>query len=293
VTGYRFAAWMLAAGAWAALLGGCAIRKIEIPGAKPMFPEGAVISSKTGKAVSLDELIDELSKVRVVFIGEKHTLAAHHEAQLTLIKKMVNQDPDLLVGMEMFDRSYQGILDQWRFGKLERETFLRRTHWYANWKYDFALYSDILDCIKTNRLRLIGLNIPFHIPPKIAVGGIDTLLPEEKKYLPKQIDTSNASHRAYVQQVFSEHRVRGRRDFEHFYQAQCVWEETMAETIAENLGGHRMIVLTGNGHIIHKFGIPDRVYRRGKTEFRTIYLLPAGTEAEMSFADYIWVTPSR
>ncbi|EFK94918.1 protein containing DUF399, partial [sediment metagenome] len=260
---------------------------------KPAFSEGAVISSKTGKAISFEELIDELSKVRVIFIGEKHTLAAHHEVQLAIIKRMYLKDPDLLVGMEMFDRSYQGILEQWRCGKLEQKDFLQKTHWYANWKYDFALYSDILDYIKRNHIRLIGLNIPFHIPPKIAVGGIDALLPEEKRYLPKQIDTSNASHRAYVQQVFSEHRMRGRQDFEHFYQAQCVWEEIMAETIAENLGGHRMIVLAGNGHIIHKFGIPDRVVRRKKNEIRTIYLLPAGTEAELSIADYIWVTSSR
>jgi uncharacterized iron-regulated protein len=81
--------------------------------------------------------------------------------------------------------------------------------------------------------------------------------------------------------------------FDYFYLVQCVWEEAMAETIAHHLGSDGMIVLAGNGHIIHKFGIPDRVYSRTKADFRTIYLASAGSQAELSYADYVWVTPSK
>ena len=73
--------------------------------------------------------------------------------------------------------------------------------------------------------------------------------------------------------------------------AQCVWEEIMAESIALNLKGGRMIVLAGNGHIIKKFGVPDRAYHRTRATFKTIYLATIGSVAEQSYADYIWVTP--
>ena len=52
-----------------------------------------------------------------------------------------------------------------------------------------------------------------------------------------------------------------------------------------------MVVLVGNGHIIRKFGIPDRAFDRTGACFRTLLLAPAGSKAKLSFADYIWVTP--
>ncbi len=137
------------------------------------------------------------------------------------------------------------------------------------------------------------MNIPFHIPPKISVGGIENLSDDEKKYLPKQLNTSNPDHRAYVEDIFKNHHIRGRENFEYFYMAQCVWEDTMAESITNNLKGNIMVVLVGNGHIIRKFGIPDRAYNLTKASFKTVFLAPAGSETELSNGDYIWVTPAN
>ncbi|MBW1833477.1 MAG: ChaN family lipoprotein, partial [Deltaproteobacteria bacterium] len=190
--------------------------------------------------------------------------------------------------------SYQQILYLWSDGELNEKEFMEKMHWYANWRFDFELYKDILLFLKNNRIRIVGLNLPFHIPPKIAIGGIESLSDDEKKNLPKEIDTSNVGHKAYLEKIFEEHKVKGREKFENFYMAQCVWEEMMAESISQNLKGNPMIVLVGNGHIVHKFGIPDRAFRRTEASFKTIFLAPAGSgaEAELSFADYIWVTPS-
>ena len=54
-----------------------------------------------------------------------------------------------------------------------------------------------------------------------------------------------------------------------------------------------MVVLVGNGHIIQKFGIPNRAFARNPAAFKTIYLAPVGGEAELSWADYLWVTPDQ
>jgi len=70
-----------------------------------------------------------------------------------------------------------------------------------------------------------------------------------------------------------------------------VWEDAMAEMIAQNLKNDVMVVLAGNGHIQFKYGIPDRAYKRTGASFRTIYLAPAGDVVELDIADYIWVTP--
>lgn len=52
-----------------------------------------------------------------------------------------------------------------------------------------------------------------------------------------------------------------------------------------------MVVLAGNGHIMRKFGIPNRAFARNAAPFKTIYLAPVGGEAELSWADFLWITP--
>lgn len=257
------------------------------------FQENTIISGSTGQPVTFDEMIADLQKAQIVYIGEVHTNPDHHRIQLQILKQLQRLHPTLSVGMEMFDTSYQPRLDRWANGELEEQPFLEQVHWYANWKFRFSLYRDILDFIKKKKVRLVGLNIPFHIPPKISTGGIDSLRPEEAKYLPASIDYSDDAHRAYVKEIFESHRIPGRNDFDRFYAAQCVWEDGMAESIAQGLNDAPMIVMVGNGHIIHKFGIPNRAFKRTGAAFRTVYLTQAGGEADRTYADYIWVTPFR
>jgi uncharacterized iron-regulated protein len=64
----------------------------------------------------------------------------------------------------------------------------------------------------------------------------------------------------------------------------------MADTIARHLSSGKMLVLAGNGHILRKFGIPNRAFKRTKAEYRTLYIAEAGGDIELSAADYIWIS---
>jgi uncharacterized iron-regulated protein len=274
------------------LFSGCAAtsKKLMITDIKQAFPEGTIISAQLKQSISFETMVENLNKVQVIYVGERHVEKSHHDIQLKVIKSLYETNPALCVGMEMFDKTYQHVLDQWAADQLDETEFLKKTHWYANWRYRFDLYRDILLFIRENNIELVGLNIPFHIPSKIAVGGLENLLDDDKKYLPEHIDTDIEPHRLYVEKIFEEHRTRGRENFETFYEAQCVWEDTMAEVIAAHQCEGPIVVLAGNGHIIYKFGIPNRAFQLKPIPFKTIYPVPAGTTAELDYADYIWVT---
>lgn len=277
-----------------AVLWGCAAvpGKLTVNGISKTFGAGTIISTRSGTPVSFEELIDNLSTVRVIYVGESHTDPAHHQIQLKIIESLYERYPKLMVGMEMFDRSYQPVLDRWSSGLMEQEEFVQQTHWYANWRYNYELYVDILNFIKAKRIRLVGLNLPFHIPPKIRIGGIESLNECEKRYLPKEINTTNAAHKSYLEGIFEQHQGRVRNNFESFYLTQCVWEEVMADSLASHLKQDIMVVLAGNGHIIRKFGIPDRAFRRTNAPFQTVYPASPGATVERDYADYIWVAPA-
>lgn len=256
------------------------------------YPIGTIVSGATGHPVTIDALVDDLAKASVIYIGEEHPNTAHHEIQLDLIRRLHKRVPDLAIGMEMFDFRYDMILDLWSAGEMERDSLIRKTHWYANWKWDYDLYADIFDYVRDNNIRLVGLNIPFHIPSRVRIGGMDGLLEDDRRYLPASVDLGNSAHRAYVEEIFNRHpHFKGDAAFDFFYEAQCVWEDTMAESVAGKMGDSPMVVLAGNGHIIKKFGIPDRAHSRSGAPFRTVYLARAGQEVELDYGDYLWVTP--
>lgn len=279
---------------FALIICGCALspnKKLMIKDSDMKFSEGTIISARTKGPVSYDEFVADLKEARFVYIGEIHTAKSHHDIQLKIIRELYSYNPNIAVGMEMFDRTYQQILNEWTEGSLDRKTFINKTHWYASWKFDFDLYGDIFEFLKEKKIRIVGLNVPFHIPPKIATGGIESLSGYEKRHLPENIDTSNTIKKKYVQEVFKMHRIKGMDNFDNFYMAQSVWDETMAETAFLNVKNDVMIVLAGNGHVL-RFGIPERVFARNNLPFRNVYLAPAGSTADISHVDYIWVTSS-
>jgi uncharacterized iron-regulated protein len=274
-------------------IGGCAVtpKTLSIKDNPTRLMENTILKTATLSAVSHEQLIADLADARVVYVGESHTNPAHHVIQLEVIKALVQTTAHLTIGMEMFDHTYQPVLDQWTAGELDQTDFVEKTHWYANWRFDFGLYRDILEFAKEKGLRVIALNVPFYIPSRIRVGGLASLSKTDRMHLPDIIDTNDADHRTYLEEIFNLHAFRGRDTFDFFYEAQCTWEDAMAEAVANNLGSGKMVVLAGNGHIIRKFGIPDRAFARSHASFKTIYLAPVGGEAQLSWADYLWVTP--
>ena len=274
-------------------LGGCAGRG---PGVSvensDTFPIGAIICTGQEREVTFEEMIDDLVTARIVYVGESHTNPAHHAFQLEILKALHQRHPDMAVGMEMFAQPYQEVLSRWSTGLLSEERFLALTHWYANWRHDFSLYRDQLLYIREHGIPLVALNLEFHIPSRIAAGGLDSLLPYQAEQIPDRVDLTNSRHREFVRNAYDSHgkHVRGRYDFEDFYAAQVVWDEAMAEAVARSIDRRVMIVFAGRGHIAYYFGIPERAHHRTGLEYRTVLPQMAGETIDFSVADYLWIS---
>jgi uncharacterized iron-regulated protein len=269
-------------------------KQLTVKSTGDTFPVGTIVEARTGEPITYERLLQDLAGVRVIYVGETHTNREHHLIQTRLIDALHEKHPDLSVGMEMFDHRYDAVLAQWSAGELNREAFIEKSHWYARcagWGFTFDLYAPIFDAIKAEGIRLVGLNVPFWIPSEIRAGGLASLLPDERRLVAAEIDMGNAAHRAYLESVFQENAHRDMLSFNFFYEVQCTWEDTMAESIARKLGKSSMVVIIGNGHIQYKYGVPNRAHARNPVPFRTIYLAGVGSEVDLDLADYIWVAP--
>ncbi|MCF8106008.1 MAG: ChaN family lipoprotein [Desulfohalobiaceae bacterium] len=266
----------------------------KIKGSPAEFRPGRIIDLASGQAIAFSDLINRLQAKDLVFIGEVHDHAEHHLIQVQILQRLLNDRPRSAVGIEFLPHTAQPAVDRYLDREITESAFLEQAGWKDNWGFPFHLYRPIFHLIREQGQALSALNAPHEVVRKVARKGLSGLKAKERRLLAKSINLDNEQHRAYVREAF-ENQAHGQlKNFGYFYQAQCAWEETMAEIIAacRQPQAAKMVVLSGNGHIIYKFGIPDRVQRRVETDLATLLLKPLNDSLiiDPKEADFVWLT---
>ncbi len=250
---------------------------------------------ETDNTRTFDEIVAGLLDKRVVYIGEGHTSYEDHLLQLEIIRALHAHDPRLAIGMEMFPRQSQAVLDRYVAGEIDEKTFLKESHYFQVWRYDYRLYRDILSFARHNQLPVIGLNLEKEIVNQVfRQGGGGGLDEEQAERLPPDRKLDEAGYRERLQLAYIMHRAQSQQgNFSGFLQAQALWDETMAEAITAYLEAHpedRMVVIAGRGHVDRVNAIPPRVARRLPVS-QAVVANSIGLLSEYESADYLFFSP--
>jgi uncharacterized iron-regulated protein len=225
-----------------------------------------------GQTFTLEDVTAQLTARRIVLVGEHHTDAKHHQAQLAVIRHLVAAGRPVAVGMEMFRSDSQPYLDAWVAGQLDTQEF---KHVYDdNWNFPWDLYRPILDFAREHGLPVIGLNVPRGITRRVAREGFDALSPEERGDLPFVTCDVSDDYRDFIRQAYGAHG-HGQMNFDHFCEAQLVWDKSMAYNALQFVNdhpGHTIVVLAGAGHV-RRGGIPAQLAKM--TTLPPLVILPA------------------
>lgn len=263
-------------------------------GVSGQFKVGQIVEMETGKVLSFDEFIAHMASYEVIFAGEVHDNPEHHLIQAQILQALMSGYGRIDVGMEFFQSPQQGIIDRYLTGDITELAFIEEVDWERTWGFPYHYYRPLILLAKMGGSRLLALNAPPGIVKKVARGGLDSLDADEREKISDTIDLSHEAHRAYVRRVYEGHSHGELENFEFFYQAQCVWEDTMAHHLASYLQGDhsKIIVFAGNGHIVEKFGIPERTMSRVPVSMVTVMPHPVkGVESlGRRIADFIWLT---
>ncbi len=267
--------------------------------------------SKTGD-LSPQEVIQDLAEANVVYLGETHDNPEDHKAQLAIIQQLYQQDPRMAIGMEMFQRPYQPVLEKFLQGKLTEAALRKESQYEKRWGYPWENYAPILRFAKEKQLPVLALNTPSEVTQRVSRRGLRSLRRSDKKFIPprSEIRMNNRLYRKAMKEVYAgfhrevfhkKDKAKGRQRFERFYQAQVLWDETMADAVTQFLRTNPksyVVVLAGQGHIAYGYGIPSRVARRINTAslkaiVQRSVLLNAAEETPpppSRMADYFWNT---
>jgi aminopeptidase N len=236
-----------------------------------------LVDGRSGGAGSRERMYDDVASVPMVFVGESHTHPGHHAEQLRILRAVrERRRGPVLLGMEMFERPFQPVLDDWSRGALSEPEFLRRSGWFEKWGTDWALYRDLLLYARDNGIRVVALNAERAVVSAIGRQGLDGIPPWMRAKIPQDIDTTDEAHRRSIREVTAAHPGMALTDerFERFYAAQVTWDETMAESavlaLREAGPDACIVVLAGGMHVQGFHAIPERARRRNGLDYRTV-----------------------
>jgi uncharacterized iron-regulated protein len=242
------------------------------------FSAGSAVTFKSvlrvsdGRVITFEEMVRELGRIDMVFVGEDHVKGRHHKAQLDIITALYGKRISLAIGLEMFRAENQEVLNRWVKGGLDTGVFIKT--YYENWNFPWPLYRDIFVYSREKRMPMIGLNVPENISRKVSAGGFKSLTPEEMKELPPGISCDiDEKYMKFIKRAYEGHG-RTEKSFLNFCEAQMVWDKTMAWRLIgykKKNPSRTVVVLAGAGHS-WKHGIPAQVKR--ESQYRSAVILP-------------------
>lgn len=259
--------------------------------------EPGIYATDTGEKLTEEQLLDLLAAHQYVVVGEHHDDAWHHEIQARVLRGVAERVDEVALGMEMFQRPFQGPLDAYVAGELDEAQMLEQAEWNERWGFGTDMYRPLWRFAREHSAPLIALNAPRELSRKISEVGLDGLKDAERADIP-ELNLDDEAHRKYVRRAFEQHDMEMSDErFERFYTAQVLWDETMANTAVEFVHANpqidTMLIVAGGAHAHRGFGIPPRIERR--TDADAVTLQPV-TDAQSTTmeqvteaADYVWI----
>jgi uncharacterized iron-regulated protein len=235
-----------------------------------------VFDNARGGFTDFEMMLADVARADVVFVGEQHDDVNTHRLELAILEGLARRREQVIVSLEMFERDAREPLDHFLTGHLAEDEFLKVSRPWPRYKTD---YKPLVDFAIAKQWPVVAANVPRPLASEVSKGGLTVLdaktgddralfardlqCPTDDDYF-KRFGEAMGGHPAEGATVAQQREMT-----ERFYFAQCVKDETMAESIAEAYTaaaapGRRPLVVHYNGAFHSDFttGTASRVIRR-------------------------------
>ncbi|MEN2282792.1 ChaN family lipoprotein [Algoriphagus sp. SE2] len=203
--------------------------------------------SNKGKKLDFKDVVKLANKADVTFFGELHNNSLAHWLQLQLLKEMAENNPELVLAAEFFERDDQLNIDEWFAGKMTEKNFETEAKLWNNYKTD---YRPLMEFAKDHQLKFIASNVPRKYASLVSRSGIvslDSLSSDAKTYmaiLPFEIDMTMPGYVAMKDMMHG-----GPMNTDFMVQAQALKDATMSESLFSTISeGKKILHINGSYH---------------------------------------------
>ncbi len=262
-----------------------------------------VYKSDDNRFSDFEAMLAEIARADVAFVGEQHDDPATHRIERAILEGVARRRGNVIVALEMFERDTQPALDEYLAGRMNEEDFLSASRPWPRYVTD---YRPLVEFARVHGWRVVASNAPRRIAAQVSRDGLAAARSASEAE-PKLVASEFSCPRDNYFKRFAEAMGNGHPGAHHsgrdekqtdkeleeerqaaldrFYYAQCVKDETMAESITNALGAPEMrsngqsgpLVIHFNGafHSDYRQGAASRAIRRApKSNVKVISVVP-------------------
>ena len=256
----------------------CASPRVRKGVAPAAVPSAAlrVYHSPSARFVSFDALAAAVAGADVAYFGEQHDDPETHFAEFALLEAVGRRRDGVVLSLEMFERDVQPALDDYLAGLASEGDFLSRSRPWERYATD---YRAMVQLARARGWPVVAANVPRPVASAVSRNGLaalDSLPPAARVHAAREISCPrDAYYERFAEQMKGHGTANPRAPSDsaaagamvwRFYEAQCVKDETMAESIAAALAraasGALVVHYDGAFHSDYGLGTVARGRRR-------------------------------
>lgn len=238
----------------------------------PSYTPHRVYDTRKKQFIDFETLASRLAGADLVFVGEQHDDPATHRMELALLEGIARRRDSVTLALEMFERDVQPLLDRYLGGGATEAELIEGGRPWKNYAGD---YRPLVELARSRGWPVIASNAPRPLASLVSragLAGLDTVsadlrpnaaarlaCPEDDYYRKFAAVMGDMASHGPAGSTPDEGRVRLTR----MYQAQCMKDETMGESVARAWRPGRLVVhYNGAFHSDFKLGTAERARRR-------------------------------
>jgi uncharacterized iron-regulated protein len=279
-----------------------------------------VFDANRNRFADFEVMLADLAGADVVLLGEQHDDPGTHRLEQAMLEGLARRRGDIVISLEMFERDVQAPLDDFLAGRTAEADFLKGARPWPRYASD---YKPLVDFAIGQKWPVLAANTPRSIASAVAKAGLDAVAsrpdaerawaardlqcPLDVPYFDRFLEAMGGHPAAGQHKNQDDAKAReARASSERYYLAQCVKDETMAESVARaaasgSAAGRRPLVIhvTGAFHSEFRQGTAERIARRlpkhrvASVSFlpvKELDRLPSPDKRERKRADYLVYT---
>lgn len=283
-----------------------------------------IIDTADGQEVSAETMADKLTGYDVIMFGEFHDQRVLHELEADLLEVLLQKIPaanahtsgnieqpdiavqakmaaqsgeaeenfggktSLVLSMEMFERDVQPQLNSYLAGDISEEAFLAQARPWPNYNTD---YRPLVELARLAECDVLAANVPRYFAAQYAKSGnLDGL---NKEWMAEKTYTPEGAYKERFFQAMEENSAAGGMAlppsrYQAMYQAQCLKDDTMAESISRYMEAHPSALVyhvQGEFHGSSHLGVAQKLQAL-QPQVKIAVIAPVKREKAVSDAEF-------
>jgi hypothetical protein len=109
------------------------------------------------KKSDYNDLLQKLKKFKIILGGDFHSFSQSQRTHLRIIRDWP-KDHQIVLALECVESKYQKHINDYLFGKISENQFLKVINWNKNWTFPWENYQPLFEFAKKNKILVYGIN---------------------------------------------------------------------------------------------------------------------------------------